>query len=150
MKIGELAEQTGLAPSRIRFYERIGLLKTVKRQSNGYRSYPPEAVLVLGMITAAQKAGFSLDELRTLLPSDLTQWNHEALTSALRQKIQDIEEIQQRLADSKSQLQDVLTQVEAKPNDMDCATNARRVWSQISFGEAAAKATNKSDSTIKH
>ncbi|WP_425220460.1 MerR family transcriptional regulator [Pseudomonas sp.] len=150
MKIGELAEQTGLAPSRIRFYERIGLLKTVKRQSNGYRSYPPEAVLVLGMITAAQKAGFSLDELRTLLPSDLTQWNHQALTSALRQKIQDIEEIQQRLADSKSQLQDVLTQVEAKPNDMDCATNARRVWSQISFGEAAAKATSKSDSTIKH
>lgn len=150
MKIGELAEQTGLAPSRIRFYERIGLLKTVKRQSNGYRSYPPEAVLVLGMITAAQKAGFSLDELRTLLPSDLTQWNHQALTSALRQKIQDIEEIQQRLADSKSQLQDVLTQVEAKPNDMDCATNARRVWSQISFGEAAAKATSRSDPTIKH
>lgn len=26
MKIGELAQQTGLAPSRIRFYERIGLL----------------------------------------------------------------------------------------------------------------------------
>ncbi len=150
MKIGELAEQTGLAPSRIRFYERIGLLKTVKRQSNGYRSYPPEAVLVLGMITAAQKAGFSLDELRTLLPSDLTQWNHQALTDALRQKIQDIEEIQQRLADSKNQLQDVLNQVEAKPDDMDCATNARRVWSQISFGEAAAKATSKSDSTIKH
>ena len=150
MKIGELAEQTGLAPSRIRFYERNGLLKTVKRQSNGYRSYPPEAVLVLGMITAAQKAGFSLDELRTLLPSDLTQWNHQALTDALRQKIQDIEEIQQRLADSKNQLQDVLNQVEAKPDDMDCATNARRVWSQISFGEAAAKATSKSDSTIKH
>ena len=150
MKIGELAEQTGLAPSRIRFYERIVLLKTVKRQSNGYRSYPPEAVLVLGMITAAQKAGFSLDELRTLLPSDLTQWNHQALTDALRQKIQDIEEIQQRLADSKNQLQDVLNQVEAKPDDMDCATNARRVWSQISFGEAAAKATSKSDSTIKH
>ncbi|EOV9321751.1 MerR family DNA-binding transcriptional regulator [Vibrio parahaemolyticus] len=27
MKIGELAQKTGLAPSRIRFYERIGLLK---------------------------------------------------------------------------------------------------------------------------
>ncbi|MEP8024042.1 MerR family DNA-binding transcriptional regulator, partial [Vibrio parahaemolyticus] len=32
MKIGELAQKTGLAPSRIRFYERIGLLKTVTRK----------------------------------------------------------------------------------------------------------------------
>ena len=39
MKIGELAGRTGLAASRIRFYERIGLLKAVERQANGYRSY---------------------------------------------------------------------------------------------------------------
>ncbi len=45
MKIGELAERTGLATSRIRFYERIGLLKAARRQANGYRSYPDDAVL---------------------------------------------------------------------------------------------------------
>lgn len=38
MKIGELAQKTGLAPSRIRFYERIGLLKTVTRKANGTAS----------------------------------------------------------------------------------------------------------------
>ena len=54
MKIGELAELTDLAPSRIRFYEKIGLLKTVNRKANGYRSYPPEAVTVLKLITTAQ------------------------------------------------------------------------------------------------
>jgi len=32
MKIGELAQRTGLAASRIRFYESIGLLKLVERQ----------------------------------------------------------------------------------------------------------------------
>ena len=32
MKIGELAERTGLTPSRIRFYERIGLLTLVERK----------------------------------------------------------------------------------------------------------------------
>ena len=41
LRIGELAQRTGLAPSRIRFYERIGLLQTVERQANGYRSYRP-------------------------------------------------------------------------------------------------------------
>lgn len=135
MKIGELAEKTGLATSRIRFYERIGLLTAVNRQANGYRSYPPEAVLILGLITTAQKAGFSLEELRTLLPSDLTQWNHQALTGALREKIQDIEEIQQRLNESKARLAEVLTQMETRPDDIDCATNAKRLLSQIIFTE---------------
>lgn len=61
MRIGELAECTGLAPSRIRFYEGIGLL-TVERRQNGYRTYPPQAVLVLDLIATAQQAGFSLDD----------------------------------------------------------------------------------------
>ena len=42
MKIGELARRTGLAPSRIRFYEASGLI-AAQRQSNGYRDYPAEA-----------------------------------------------------------------------------------------------------------
>lgn len=66
VKIGELAERTGLAPSRIRFYERIGLLKTVRRKANRYQIYPPEAVTILKLITTAQQAGFSLDELTSL------------------------------------------------------------------------------------
>ena len=91
MKIGELARHTGLAPSRIRFYERIGLLKVVERQSNGYRRYPAEAVLVLQLIATAQQAGFSLDELRTLLPDDLAQWENGTLLGTLRRKVADIE-----------------------------------------------------------
>jgi DNA-binding transcriptional MerR regulator len=140
MKIGELAERTDLAPSRIRFYEKIGLLKTVNRKANGYRSYPQEAVTVLKLITTAQQAGFSLDELRTLLPSDLADWDHDSLLNALRQKVRDIEEIQARLAQSKAQLQDVLTEIEAKPNDMDCATNARRVLSQFGMSTSGSPA----------
>jgi len=135
MKIGELAERTGLAPSRIRFYERIGLLKTVERRANGYRTYPPEAVLVLNLITTAQKAGFSLDELRTLLPDDLEQWEHDALLDALRSKVRDIEALEARLAQSKGQLLALLAEIEARPEDIDCAANARRVLSRLQLGE---------------
>ena len=84
MKIGELSERTGLTPSRIRFYERIGLLKAVQRQPNGYRTYPTEAVLVLDLVATAQKAGFSLDEIGMLLPPDPTQWQHGKLLETLR------------------------------------------------------------------
>lgn len=136
MKIGELAQRTGLAASRIRFYERIGLLQTVERQPNGYRSYPDEAVLMLNLITNAQQAGFSLDELRTLLPADLEQWQHSSLVDAIERKIRDIEALQQQLAQSKAQLVEALAQVEAKPEDIDCATNAKRVLSQLGLDEA--------------
>lgn len=135
MKIGELATRTGLATSRIRFYERMGLLQLVERQANGYRMYPPEAVLVLNLIKSAQDAGFSLEELRSLMPPDLAQWEHGKLVQALHDKVRHIEALQQRLEQSKATILEVLTQIEAKPNDMTCANNAQRVMSQMGLGE---------------
>lgn len=132
MKIGELAKRTGLAASKIRFYEDIGLLKLVQRKANGYRSYPPEAELVLNLIVKGQQAGFSLDELQKLVPANLDDWRHDALLVALKGKIADIDALQQKLAHSKQQLQAVLAEIEAKPGDMACADNARRVLEQMS------------------
>lgn len=136
MKIGELAERTGLATSRIRFYERIGLLKAARRQANGYRSYPDDAVLALKLIGTGQRAGFSLDELRALLPSDLASWEHGSLLDTLRHKVQDIEALQAQLAQSRAHLVELIAQIEAKPQDMDCAANARRVLSEMQLVEA--------------
>ena len=131
MNIGELAKHTGLTNSRIRFYERAGLLKAAERRPNGYRTYPPETVLMLELITTAQKAGFSLDEIRTLLPPDLGHWEHDALIEALCRKVADIEALEARLAQSKAQLVALIRDIEAKPGDMDCATNAQRVLSHV-------------------
>ena len=131
MKIGELARQTGLTTSKIRFYERIGLLKTVDRRSNGYRAYPLQAVLILRLITTAQRSGFTLDEIRTLLPADLKHWNHDALMDALTRKIADIEALQARLAESKAHLLRLVEDIQARRDDMDCAANAHRVLTNM-------------------
>jgi DNA-binding transcriptional MerR regulator len=136
MKIGELAQHTGLAPSRIRFYERIGLLKAVGRQANGYRSYPDEAILALRLIAAGQRAGFSLDELRALLPGDLAQWEHGQVLDTLRRKVANIEALQAQLAQSRKNLVELMAQIEARPQDMDCAANARRVLSGMQWEQA--------------
>lgn len=140
MKIGELAQQTGLAASRIRFYERIGLLKTAERQANGYRSYPADAVLMLQLIATAQRAGFSLDELRALLPGDLSKWERGTLLDTLRRKVEDIETLQAQLAKSKAQLVELMAQIEAKPDDMSCSANARRVLSEMKLSSLASEA----------
>ncbi|WP_137923794.1 MerR family transcriptional regulator [Cupriavidus sp. 2SB] len=134
MRIGELAERTGLATSRIRFYEDIGLLK-VERQANGYRTYPPQTVLILDLIATAQHAGFTLDEIRAVLPPDLTLWVHDSLLETLRNKVRDIEALERRLAQSKSHINALLAEIEAKPAEVDCVTNAERVLSRIRAGE---------------
>lgn len=144
MNIGELAKRTGLTNSRIRFYESAGLLKTVERLPNGYRTYPPEAVLTLELITTAQNAGFSLDEIRSLLPSDLEQWDHAALIDTLGRKVTDIEKMEARLALSKKQIVALIKDIEARPDDIDCAANARRVLSQL-LGKETGRPTVAAD-----
>lgn len=131
MKIGELAAKSGLAQSRIRFYEKIGLLKTVDRRSNGYRVYPREALVVLEVIATAQAAGFTLDEIRTLMPADLEQWDHDVLMTTLRGKVAEIGRLQQRLKRTKARLEGLIDEIEARPDDIDCAANARRVLSRL-------------------
>lgn len=131
MKIGELARRTGLTASRIRFYESLGLLPMVDRLPNGYRHYPKDAQLVLELIDTAQQAGFSLDEIRKLLPVNLDTWDHGRLLATLRGKLADIATMQERLARSRSQLQELLDDIESKPDDMTCADNARRVLSRM-------------------
>lgn len=147
MKIGELAERTGLTPSRIRFYERIGLLTAGGRQPNGYRVYSPDAVVLLGLVATAQKAGFSLDEIRMLLPPDLGQWQRGALLEALRDKVRDIEAMQIKLTQNKAHLVSLMAEIEGKPDEIDCSTNAARLLSQMQSREPVGAA--RTHGTVK-
>jgi DNA-binding transcriptional MerR regulator len=127
MKIGELAKRTGLSPSAIRFYESKGLLRAVERQSNGYREYADEAIALLSIITNAQQTGFTLDEIKQVLPGELTQWRHDDLIVALKKKIGDIESMAQRLAQNKALLLTLIQLIDSKPDEMACQDNTIRV-----------------------
>jgi len=137
MKIGELARQTGLAASAIRFYESKGLLKMGSRQANGYREYPEEAVTVLRIIADAQHAGFSLEEIAQLVPDDTSSWNQEELLGALRKKIADIEAMELRLARSKSELKSLVQLIDSRPADRGCKENAELVMATLTARKRA-------------
>ncbi|MBA4491761.1 MerR family transcriptional regulator [Paracoccus sp. S1E-3] len=63
MKIGEIAKAAGVSTSRIRFYEREGIIPAADRSANGYRDYPAELVTLLRFIEQAQGLGFTLREI---------------------------------------------------------------------------------------
>ena len=72
MTIGELAAESGIHASTIRYWERIGVLPKPIRVS-GQRRYAHEAVHRLAMLRLAQACHFRLEEMRHLLhgfPSD--------------------------------------------------------------------------------
>lgn len=73
MLISELAQQAGLTPDTIRFYEKKGLLDTrhIERRDNNYKEYSPAALERLRLISHAKCAGFTLAELGQLF----RDWN---------------------------------------------------------------------------
>lgn len=72
LDIAEVAKASGLAPSALRFYEKKGLIAAAGR--NGLRrTYMPEVLERLALITCARSAGFSIAEIGrfvTARPSD--------------------------------------------------------------------------------
>ena len=132
MKIGELARESGLAPSRIRYYEQQGLIGSIDRGLNGYRQYSRGTRQLLEMIVVAQQAGFSLDEIRNLLPPHgESDWNRDKLLAALNGKVTDIEALQQRLSETHAGLKAVIARIEALPPGGDCFENAEDVLASM-------------------
>ncbi|MCX4096392.1 MerR family transcriptional regulator [Nocardia sp. alder85J] len=66
LDIAEVAAQSGLAPSALRFYEKKGLIVAAGR--NGLRrSYHPGVVDRLALISCARRAGFTIAEIERVL-----------------------------------------------------------------------------------
>jgi MerR family mercuric resistance operon transcriptional regulator len=67
LRSGEVAAAAGVNPQTLRYYERRGLLAAPERSFGGHRMYPEDAVTVLRIIKAAQRLGFSLQEITELV-----------------------------------------------------------------------------------
>jgi DNA-binding transcriptional MerR regulator len=67
LRSGQVAQAAGVNQQTLRYYERRGLLDAPDRTPGGHRLYPAETVTVLRVIKAAQRLGFSLEEVIDLL-----------------------------------------------------------------------------------
>ncbi len=67
LRIGELAERTGVEAATLRYYERRGVLAAPARTPAGYRRYPGSAVERVRFVRRARSLGFSLEAIRDLI-----------------------------------------------------------------------------------
>jgi MerR family mercuric resistance operon transcriptional regulator len=93
LSIGAIADAAGVNVETIRFYQRKGLLATPRRQHGAIRRYRPHDASRVKFVKAAQRLGFSLDEIQALL--NLEDGTHCDEARALAE---------QKLADVRSKL----------------------------------------------
>ncbi|WP_432923005.1 MerR family transcriptional regulator [Microbispora sp. CA-135349] len=107
LRSGQVAERAGVNLQTLRYYERRGLIAEPARSPGGHRAYPPETVTLLTVIKAAQRLGFTLQEVAELI--DTGRRGHP--TPDLRARAQaKIAEVDEKLADLTT-IRRALTQV---------------------------------------
>jgi len=96
LRTGEVAARAGVNIQTLRYYERRGLLLEPERSNGGHRLYPPDTVALLGVIKAAQRLGFTLDEVADLVD---TGRSHHPSPDLRQRAIAKIAEIEAKIAD---------------------------------------------------
>lgn len=103
MTIKEVEERTGLARSNIRFYEKEGLIKPLRKEGNGYRDYTEEDVEEIKKIACLRTVGITIEDIRRLSKKETNL--HEVLEK--QKKL--LEEQLSGLQNAKRMCEDLLT-----------------------------------------
>jgi DNA-binding transcriptional MerR regulator len=77
--IRQVAELTGFSPDTLRYYEKIGLLKSPERGSGGVRTYSNDNVQLLNSINCLKKTGLSLEDIKEFIKEDQCFINHSSM-----------------------------------------------------------------------
>lgn len=105
MKIGELAERSGMAASAIRYYEQEGLLPKAVRGANGYRIYGQTSLDKLHLIQIGQSLGFTLDTIRNVLSLEGAAYE-DGLARNLDARLAEIDRVMATLSAQRESLLD--------------------------------------------
>ncbi|AEF03000.1 Cd(II)/Pb(II)-responsive transcriptional regulator [Alteromonas naphthalenivorans] len=114
MKIGQLADKTGLSIQTIRFYERKALLAAPQRTQSNYRSYSDEALKQLLFIKQCRALDMTIEEISLVLE---TRTNPESSCENVNATIdKHIDDIKHRISELNA-LQKTLKSMRAACND---------------------------------
>jgi DNA-binding transcriptional MerR regulator len=96
MRAGQVAEAAGVNVETLRYYERRGIIPEPDRSLGGHRVYSDATVTTLRVIKAAQRLGFTLDEVAELLEAGRHHHGGGGLQSRAQAKLA---EVDQKIAD---------------------------------------------------
>jgi DNA-binding transcriptional MerR regulator len=88
LTVHEVADKTDLSAHTIRYYERIGLIPSIERASNGHRRYSVDDVGWIEFLKCLRSTGMPISEMQRYVElqqeGDLTSRDRMALLEAHR------------------------------------------------------------------
>jgi len=97
MLVGEIAKKTNVPISTLHYYDKTGLLSPTSESEGGRRLYTHKDIVRLTQIQSMKHLGFSLDDIKTYLPTINTA---EEMSNALIEQAKQIHEKINSLKDS--------------------------------------------------
>ncbi len=92
MLIGELSSKSGVSRDTIRYYEKLGLIRSTARYDNNYKIYADNTIHVIHFIRVCKGLGFTLKEIHTQLDEVFeNNLNFQMIENIIEQKIEDIQ-----------------------------------------------------------
>ncbi|SHF86722.1 MerR family transcriptional regulator [Streptoalloteichus hindustanus] len=101
MRIGELAQRTGVSVRSLRYYEETGLLTPVRRPS-GYREYREDDIRTVRAIRVMLAAGLGTGTIAELLPCMVD--DGQVLAAACSGLLPDLNRERERINDAVAEL----------------------------------------------
>jgi MerR family mercuric resistance operon transcriptional regulator len=124
LRAGQVAAAAGVNRQTLRYYERRGLLAEPDRSLGGHRVYPTEAVTVLRVIKAAQRLGFTLDEIAELLDTGRHRHGHRSEPGLQARAEAKLAEVDARIRDLEVIRSSLVAALDAGCDDLlECASH---------------------------
>jgi DNA-binding transcriptional MerR regulator len=109
VRIGEVANRSGVSVDTVRFYERLGVLPSPERESSGYRDYVPETVERIQLTRELQAVGFTLNEVIDALAAhdaggatcESERWRLDAVLERVDVKLAELKALRGRIVDAR-------------------------------------------------
>ncbi|WP_303384558.1 MerR family transcriptional regulator [Paracoccus sp. (in: a-proteobacteria)] len=119
MKIGEMAEKTGISIRMLRYYEEQGLISP-GRTGAGYRDYGRRELVTVERIKTLGACGMTLPVIRRFLPCALDGRSSfepcDELRDILQRHIDDVDEQMKELDESRALLVRLLCDIDTRVN----------------------------------
>lgn len=139
MNISQLAKASDVSTDTVRYYEKQGLIAAPMRQDNGYRTYTATHVEAMRFVRGAQSLGFSLAEIRVILPQFARgQLGRTDIEQQLKVKIAEIDAHILQLRTLKKELKATFASLTCVPNQV--VTTAQGTATDSGSGAGAARA----------
>ncbi|MFC5728157.1 MULTISPECIES: MerR family transcriptional regulator [Nocardioides] len=120
LRIMEVAQAAGVNKETLRYYERRGLLRAPDRSPGGHRLYDDRAVQTVRVIKAAQRLGFTLEEIADLVAVGRRRGVGSGMQGRAREKLAEVEA---RIADLQAIRGNLVAALEAGCDDLHvCVT----------------------------